>query len=148
MSLVQRLSDEIKAAMFAKDAERLSALRMLKSAIGYTQIERKNENLSEEEVVSIIQKEAKKRRDASEQFDKGGRSELAEKEKRELAILEAFLPKALSADELEQLVRGVIAETGAASKKDMGAVMKAAQSKVAGRADGRAISAIVARLLP
>lgn len=148
MSLVQRLSDEIKAAMFAKDAERLSALRMLKSAIGYTQIERKNENLSEDEVISIIQKEAKKRRDASEQFDKGGRSDLAEKEKRELSILETFLPKALSVDELEQLVRGVIAETGAISKKDMGTVMKGAQSKAAGRADGRAISAIVARLLP
>src|ERR1700752_2051360 len=104
-SLQDRLSQEIKSAMLAKDADRLSALRMLKSALGYAQIERKTENLPDAEVVAIVQKEVKKRRDSVEQFEKGGRPELAEKEKKEISVLEAFLPQPLSADELEKLVR-------------------------------------------
>lgn len=147
MTLLQRLPEEIKSAMRARDADRLSVLRLLKSAIGYAQIERKNENLSDAEVIAIIQKEAKKRRDSAELYQQGGRPELADKEKKELAVLESFLPQALSPEELEQLVRGVIAEIGATSKKDMGAVMKAAQSKAAGRADGKFISAVVGKLL-
>src|SRR5580692_9062357 len=108
MSLQERISQEIKAAMLAKDADRLSALRMLKSTMGYVQIEKKTEALPDADVVAIVQKEVKKRRDSIEQFEKGGRAELAAKEKAEIEVLESFLPKAFSADELETLVRGVI----------------------------------------
>ena len=148
MTTQERLAQEIKAAMLAKDADRLNALRMLKSAVGYAQIERKTDNLSDADFVAVVQKEVKKRRDSVEQFEKGGRPELAEKEKQEIATLEIFLPKALTPEELEQLVKAVIQETGASSKKDMGTVMKTAQAKVAGRADGKSISTLVGKLLP
>ena len=143
-----RLAQEIKAAMLAKDAERLSTLRLLKSAVGYAQIERKTENLSEADFVSVVQKEVKKRRDSIEQFEKGNRPELAEKEKKEITVLEGFLPKPLSPEELEQLVKATIQEVGATSKKEMGPVIKAVQAKAAGRAEGKTISGIVGRLLP
>ena len=90
MSLQDRVSQEIKAAMLAKDADRLSVLRMLKSALGYAQIERKTESLSDADVVALVQKEVKKRRDSVEQFEKGGRPELAAKEKVEITVLETF----------------------------------------------------------
>jgi uncharacterized protein YqeY len=143
-----RLAQEVKAAMLAKDAERLSTLRLLKSAVGYAQIERKTESLSEADFVSVVQKEVKKRRDSIEQFEKGNRPELAEREKKEIPVLEAFLPKPLSPEELEQLVKTTIQEVGATSKKDMGPVIKAVQAKAAGRADGKTISGMVGRLLP
>jgi uncharacterized protein YqeY len=148
MSLQERISAELKAAMLARDADRLSTLRMLKSALGYAQIERKTENLPDADVVAIVQKEVKKRRDSIEQFEKGGRAELAAKEKQEIAVLESFLPKPLSPEELEKLVRDTIQEAGATSKKDMGAVIKAVQAKAAGRADGKTISGLVGKLLP
>ena len=134
--------------MLAKDAERLSTLRMLKSAVGYAQIERKTENLSEADFVSVVQKEVKKRRDSIEQFEKGGRPELAAKEGAEITVLETFLPKALSAEELEQMVKATIQELNATSKKEMGPVIKAVQAKAAGRADGKTISGLVGKLLP
>jgi uncharacterized protein YqeY len=148
MSLQERLSQEIKAAMLAKDADRLSTLRMLKSAMGYIQIERKTESLTDAEVVPLVQKEIKKRRDSIEQFEKGGRPELAAKEKQEITVLESFLPKALSPEELEALVRATIQELGATSKKDMGPVIKAVQAKAAGSADGKSVSSLVGKLLP
>ena len=148
MSLQDRLSQEIKAAMLAKDADRLSALRMLKSTMGYVQIEKKTEALPDADVVAIVQKEVKKRRDSIEQFEKGGRAELAAKEKAEITVLESFLPKALPAEELEALVRATIQELGATGKKDMGPVIKAVQAKAAGRADGKTISSLVGKLLP
>ncbi len=148
MTLLERLNAEIKQAMLAKDADRLGTLRLLKSAIGYAQIEKKNENLPDTDVVAIIQKEVKKRRDSIDQYEKGGRPELAAKEASEAIVLESFLPKQLSPEELEQLVKATIAEVGATSKKDMGAVMKAVQAKVAGRADGKSISGLVGKLLP
>ncbi len=148
MSAQARLVGEIKAAMLARDAERLSALRLLKSAIGYAQIERKTDSLSEADFVAVVQKEVKQRRDAIEQYDKGGRPELAEKEKREILVLETFLPKALLPEELEELVKATIQELSATSKKQMGLVIKAVQTKAAGRADGKSISAVVGKLLP
>jgi uncharacterized protein len=147
MTLLERLAQELKSAMLAKQADRLSALRMLKSAIGYAQIERKNEHLSDAELVAIVQKEVKKRREAAEQFEKGGRPELAAKERSEITVLESFLPPALSPEELEQLVRVTIQEIGAADKKQMGQVIKAVQAKSAGRADGKIISEAVGKLL-
>jgi uncharacterized protein len=148
MSLQERISGELKAAMLARDADRLSTLRMLKSALGYAQIERKVETLPDGDIVAIVQKEVKKRRDSIEQFEKGGRAELAAKEKQEIAILESFLPKPLLPEELDKLVRDTIQETGATGKKDMGAVIKAVQAKAAGRADGKTISGLVGKLLP
>ena len=103
---------------------------------------------SETEFIAIAQKEIKKRVDASEQYEKGGRPELAAKERKEISVLETFLPKPLSPEELEQLIQSTIQETGAKSKKEMGPVIKAVQAKAAGRADGKTISAIVGRLLP
>ena len=148
MSLQQRVNDELKSSMMARQAVRTGTLRMLKAALGYAQIEKKTETLSDADVMALIQREAKKRRDSIEEFEKAGRAEMAANEKAELEVLTEFLPKALSAEELESLVREVIAEVGATSKKDMGAVMKAAQSKVDGRADGKSVSALVSRLLP
>ncbi len=148
MSLQERISQELKHAMLARDADRLSTLRLLKSALGYAQIERKTENLTDGDVVAIVQKEVKKRRDSAEQFEKGGRPELAAKEKQEITVLESFLPQPLSAGDLEKLVRDAIQELGATGKKDMGPVIKAVQAKAAGRADGRTISALVGKLLP
>lgn len=148
MTLQERVGQEIKAAMLAKDADRLGTLRLLKSAIGYAQIERKTDNLSDAEVVTMVQKEIKKRRDSIEQFEKGNRPELAAKEKQEIVVLETFLPQPLAAEELEALVRTTIQEIGATSKKEMGPVIKAVQAKAAGRADGKSISALVGKLLP
>src|SRR5438046_8825992 len=104
MTLLDRLVQELKAAMIAKDAARLSTLRLLKSAVGYAQIERRTEDLSDAEVVVLIQKEVKKRRDAVEQYEKGGRPELANKEKQEITVLESCLPQPLALDELDQLI--------------------------------------------
>src|SRR5438445_3807356 len=148
MSSQATLADQIKAAMLARDADRLSTLRLLKSAVGYAQIERKTESLSDADIVVLIQKEVKKRRDAIEQFEKGGRPELARKEKQEIIVLESFLPKPLSLDELEQLVRAAIQETGATSRKQMGQVIKSVQARAAGRAEGKVISELVGKLLP
>lgn len=148
MTLQERLGQEVKTAMLAKDAERLGALRMLKSTLGYILIEKKAESISDADFVSVVQKEVKKRRDSIEQFESGGRPELAAKEKQEIAVLESFLPQQLSPEELENMVRAAIAETGATSKKEMGAVIKAVQAKAAGRADGKTISQLVGKLLP
>ena len=148
MALQERIQQELKAAMLAKDSERVGTLRLLKSAIGYVLVEKKVDRLSDAEVVAVIQKEVKKRREAAEQFQAGGRPELADKEKREMAMLESFLPPPLSPEELEQLVQAVIQELGATSKKEMGPVIKAVQAKAAGRADGKTISAVVGRRLP
>jgi uncharacterized protein YqeY len=148
MNLSERTSQEIKTATLARDATRLNALRLLKSAVGYAQIERKNDNLSDAEVIAVVRKEINKRRDSIEQFEKGARPDLAQKERDELAVLESYLPPQLSADELEQLVRATIQELGATGKKDMGAVIKAVQAKAAGRADGKSISSLAGKLLP
>ena len=147
-TLQERLGQEIKAAMLAKNADRLSVLRMLKSTLGYVQIERKTERLPDPEVVAVVQKEVKKRRDSMAQFEQGGRPELAEKERQEVTILESFLPAPFTPEELETLVRAAIQELGATSKKDMGPVIKAVQTNAAGRADGKTISSLVGRLLP
>lgn len=148
MTQIEKINAEIKASMLARDADRTGALRLLKSAVGYLQIEKKVDVLPDADVLAVVQKEAKKRRDSIEEFDRGGRAELAAKERAELKVLEEFLPKQLSPEETEALVKAAITEVGATSKKDMGAVMKAAQAKAAGRADGKVMSALVGKLLP
>jgi len=148
MTLQERIDADLKDAMRAKDAGKLGVLRLLKSALRYAAIEKPGESqLDDAAATQVIRKQVKQRQDSIESFEKGGRPELAAKEKEELEILNAYLPKGLSADELASLVRETIAEVGATSKAQMGAVMKALQSKVAGRADGKTLSQEVSRQL-
>ncbi len=149
MTLSQRIDSDLKEAMRAKDTAKLGVLRMLKSALKYAVIEKSGAEaeLSDAEAAQVIRKQIKQRRDSIESFEKGGRDELAAKEKEELSILNAYLPQAMSSDELVKVVRQTIAEVGATSKGQMGAVMKALQAKVAGRADGKTLSQEVQRQL-
>jgi uncharacterized protein YqeY len=119
----------------------------LKSALKYAAIEKADAGLDDAAAVHVIRKQVKQRQDSIESFEKGGRPELAAKEREELEILNAYLPKGLSAEELSAIVRETIAEVGATSKAQMGAVMKALQAKVAGRADGKTLSAEVQKQL-
>ena len=150
MTLQQRVDSDLKEAMRAKDGTKLGVLRMLKSALKYAAIAKSGaeSELSDAEAVQVIRKQAKQRQDSIESFEKGGRAELAAKEKEELSILQSYLPQAMSADEVSRVVRETIAEVGATSKAQMGAVMKALQARVAGRADGKTLSAEVGKQLP
>jgi uncharacterized protein YqeY len=149
MTLPQRVDSDLKDGMRAKDAMKVGVLRMLKSALKYSAIEKAGADaeLNDAEAVQVIRKQVKQRQDSIESFEKGGRAELVEKEKKELSILNEYLPQAMSADELGKIVRETIAEVGATSKAQMGAVMKAVQAKVAGRADGKTLSQEVQRQL-
>ena len=146
--LEDKLAADMKEAMRAKDAARLSTLRMLKSAVEYYKIEKKQEKLTDGDVIAVIKKQVKQRQDSIEGFEKGGRTDLVEKEKAELAVLKSYLPEEIPQAQLEEIVKTVIAEIGAATKADMGKVMKAVQAKVAGRADNRLVSQIVSANLP
>jgi len=149
MTLQQRVDSDLKEAMRAKEATKLGVLRMLKSALKYAAIAKSDAEaeLNDAEAVQVIRKQAKQRQDSIESFEKGGRAELADKEKEELAILNAYLPQGMSPDELAKVVRETIAEVGATSKAQMGAIMKALQPKVGGRADGKTLSAEVQKQL-
>jgi uncharacterized protein len=147
MTLHERIDSDLKDAMRAKEAAKLGVLRMLKSALKYAAIEKPDGVLDDSAATQVIRKQVKQRQDSIESFEKGGRPELAAKEKEEMEILNAYLPKGLSAEELSGLVREAIAEVGATSKAQMGAVMKALQAKVAGRADGKALSTEVQKQL-
>jgi uncharacterized protein YqeY len=149
MTLQERLDSDLRDAMRARDAAKLGVLRMLKSALKYAAIEKSDAEgeLSDTEAIQVIRKQAKQRQDSIESFEKGGRAELTAKEKEELSILQSYLPQAMSADELGKVVRETIAEVGVTSKAQMGAVMKALQTKVAGRADGKTLSQEVSRQL-
>jgi uncharacterized protein YqeY len=149
MTLQERVDSDLKEAMRAKDTSKLGVLRMLKSALKYAAIAKSGAEaeLSDAEAVQVVRKQAKQRQDSIESFEKGRRAELAAKEKNELSILNAYLPQAMSSDELAKVVRETIAETGATAKAQMGGVMKALQAKVAGRADGKTLSQEVSRQL-
>ena len=149
MSIQKRIDSDLKDAMRARDATKLGVLRMLKSALKYAAIAKSGveAELSDAEAAQVIRKQVKQRQDSIESFEKGGRTELASKEKEELSILDAYLPQAMTGDELARVVRETIVEVGATSKAQMGAVMKALQAKVAGRADGKALSAEVQKQL-
>jgi len=135
--------------MREKNATKLGVLRMLKAAMTNAAIEKgADSELSDAEASQVIRKQVKQRQDSIESFEKGGRAELAAKEKEELSILQSYLPQAMSADEISKIVRETIAEVGATSKAQMGAVMKAVQAKVAGRADGKTLSVEVQKQLP
>lgn len=149
MPLQERVDSDLKEAMRAKDTTKLGVLRMLKAALKYAAIAKSGAEaeLSDAEAAQVARKQVKQRQDSIESFEKAGRAELAAKEKEELLILNAYLPQAMSSDELAEVVRATIAETGATSKAQMGGVMKALQAKVAGRADGKTLSQEVSRQL-
>src|SRR5258708_18064432 len=147
MTLQERVDADLKEAMSAKDATKLGVLRMLKSGLKYAAIAKSGAEaeLSDAEAAQVIRKQAKQRQDSIESFEKGGRAELAKKEKEELSILNGYLPQPMSGDEVSKIVRETIAEAGATSRAQIGAVIKALQAKVAGRVDGKPLSAAVAR---
>lgn len=140
MTLNEQIIADITTAMKAKDAERLGTLRMVKANLMNRKIE-KGSDLTDEEVLNALQSLVKQRRDSIEQYEKAGRAELAAKEAAEIGFIEAYLPQAATPEEIEKAVAEAVAETGAASMKEMGQVMKAAQAKLAGKsADGRLVS--------
>ena len=145
--LTEQVRADLTAAMKARDAERTSVLRMLQSAFKYAQIEAGHE-LGDDEALAVVRKSVKQRQDSIEQYTKGNRPELADKERREMEMLERYMPPELPEGELESGLREIVAATGAASKKDMGKVMKEATARYKGRADGKRIQEIVGRLLP
>jgi len=143
MSLSEQIVADLTTAMKAQDAGRTSILRMVKAAMMNRKIE-KGSDLDDEEVQKLLRSLVKQRRDSIEQYEKAGRQELVDKEQSEIDVIETYLPKAASPEEIEQAVAAVIAQTGATSIKDMGKVMKAAQAALAGKnADGRLVSEVV-----
>ena len=143
MSLKQRLNEDLTSAMKAKDAARTSVLRMVKAAVKNHEIE-KGDDLSDEEIARTLQSLVKQRRDSVEQYEKANRADLAAKEQDEIKVIEEYLPQPASREEIERAVSEAIAETGAQTMREMGAVMRAAQIRLAGRsADNRAVSEIV-----
>lgn len=150
MGLSTKIDQDVKDAMRARDTARLSSLRMLKSSLKYAAIEKgqaPEDELPDSEVISVVRKRIKQCQDAVEGFVKGGRPEQAASEQAEIALLEAYLPAALSPAELEALVREAIGETGATGKAQMGAVMKAVMAKAAGRVDGKSVNSEVQKQL-
>jgi uncharacterized protein YqeY len=141
-----KLQDALKEAMVNKDAARRDVIRMLTSAIKQVEVDTRK-TLSPEDVTAILQKEAKKRRESIEEAEKLGRSELAEQERTELAILEEFLPKQLSREEIAVIVRETIDQTGVTSAKEMGKLMGALMPKVKGLADGKLVNEVVREML-
>ena len=150
MTLQSQVDNDIKDAMRARETVRLNALRLLKSAMKNAAIEKggAESTLDDAEASAVIRKQIKQRHDAIEGFEKGDRPELAAAERAEIEVLSAYLPAALSTDEVTALVREAIAEADASSKQQMGAVMKIATAKAAGRVDGKTLSQAVQKLLP
>ncbi|HEU4435089.1 MAG TPA: GatB/YqeY domain-containing protein [Pyrinomonadaceae bacterium] len=143
MSLSEQIVLDLTAAMKAQDAQRTSTLRMVKAAMMNRKIEQGSE-LTDDDVQKLLRSLVKQRRDSIEQYEKAGRQELVDKEAAEIAVIETYLPQAASADEIEAAVAAAIAETGATSMKDMGKVMKAAQTALAGKnANGKQVSEAV-----
>jgi hypothetical protein len=147
MSLKDLIIADMTAAMKAKDVARTSTLRMLKAAMVNREIEKGGE-VDDEELSKLLRSQVKQRRDSVEQYQKAGREDLAEKETAEITVIEGYLPQAASTEEIEQAVAAAIAETGATSMKEMGAVMKAAMVLLAGKnPDGRTVSETVKKKL-
>lgn len=152
MSLLEQLDSDLKAAMLARDEDRKRTLRSIKTAAANALVEKRSDEgmaavLSDEEVLKVIAKQASQRRDSIAEFSKAGRMDLVAQEQAELAILESYLPQQLGPDEVKAVVQQVIADTGASSAKDMGAVMRAAMARLQGRADGKLVNQYARELL-
>lgn len=143
MSIKDQVTDAVKQAMKSGDKERLSTLRMISSALKDFEVNNRDKALTDADAIGILRKSVKSRRDAITQFESGGRPDLVAKETAEIAVIESFLPAAISDAELLAAVDAAIAETGANSPQQVGLVMKAALAKVAGRADGSAVNKLV-----
>ena len=146
MTLSERLRTDMTAAMKARDELRLSTLRLVRSAMQYAKVQKRAE-LTDEDVIGVLSKEAKQRRESAEEFRKGGRPELADKEAAEAEILVEYLPRQMSEAEIRSLVGEAVTATGASTAKDMGKVMGWLSPKTKGRADGRQVSEIVREAL-
>lgn len=142
MSLKQQISDDMKAAMRAKDMARLGAIRLLLAALKQREVDERIE-LSDADVVAIIEKMLKQRRDSIGQYEAAGRQELADVEKFEMGVLQTYMPQQLSEDEIDAAIAEAVAATGAAGPQDMGKVMGVLKSKLAGRADMGKVSALI-----
>lgn len=145
--LSEQIDNDYKQAMKAKQTLKVSTLSFLRAHFKNVMIDNKLEKLQDMDVIGVIKKQVKQRQDSIEQFEKGGRSDLADKEKQELAILKDYLPEEMSEDQLKPIIDEMIAETGAKDMKDMGNVMKAVAQKVAGRADNKMVSRLVKQTL-
>jgi hypothetical protein len=147
MSLEERIENEFKAALKQRDKIKVSTLRMLKADIINTKLDQNKKALKDEEIVKIIQRQVKQHKDSIEQFEKGKRPDLVEKEKKELDILLSYMPEQLSLEELKKIIADTIKELEATGKGEMGKVMKSVMERVKGRADGKKVSQIVLNML-
>jgi len=143
MSLVERLNSDMKQAMKDKDKDKLSVIRMLKASLQNEGIKLGKQELSEDEELTVLSRELKQRKDSLQEFDKAGRQDLTDKLQAEIAVVESYMPKQLSEEELDALVAEAIAQTNATSKADMGKVMSAIMPKVKGKADGSLVNKLV-----
>lgn len=143
--LKDKVQEDLKQAMLSHEEEKLSTIRMLKSALQYFEIQKGGAGYSatDEDVIDVVGREIKKRKESIEMFEKGGRQELADKEKREIEVLLTYLPQQLSEDEIRALVDEALSQTGATTIQDMGKVMGALMPKTKGKADGQLVSNIV-----
>lgn len=146
MSLMEQLTADMKEAMKKGEKDRLSVIRLARGAVRQAEIDGKK-TLTDDEVIAVIGKEVKMRRDSIEEFERGGRADLVEKTQAEIAVLMPYLPEQLSTDEVKKIVADVIAEVGASTAKDMGKVMGALMPRLKGRADGKLVNEIVRSLL-
>ncbi|GAJ38116.1 GatB/YqeY domain-containing protein [Saccharococcus caldoxylosilyticus] len=147
MSLLDRLNDDMKQAMKSREKEKLSVLRMLKAALQNEAIKLGKSELSEDEELTVLSRELKQRKDSLQEFENAGRADLVEKTKVELEIVQSYMPKPLTEEELLEIVKQTIAEVGASSKADMGKVMGAIMPKVKGKADGSLVNKLVQQQL-
>jgi hypothetical protein len=141
--LEEKILNDYKEAMKARDSIRASTLSFLRAALANATIEKRNKPLDDNEVIVVIKRQIKQHQDSIEQFKKGNRQDLVDKETAELKILESYLPKQLSADEIKKIIEEIVTATGASSPKDMGKVMKEVMAKVGGSADGKLVSDLV-----
>lgn len=147
MSLERKLMDDLKAAMKAKNQAALRSIRAIKAAILLMKTDGSGKEIDATAEIKMLQKLVKQRKDSLEIYEKQGREDLAQTEREEIVIIEKYLPAQMSEDEIKEIVSGIIAETGASSMKDMGRVMGMSNKKMAGKADGKTIAAIVKSLL-
>lgn len=147
MGLREQLREDLKAAMRAQDATRRGTIRMLEAAIKNAEIEKRGQELEDSDILAILQRQLKQRRDSIEQFERGGRQDLADIERAEIEVIQAYLPEQLSEGDIEAAAKRIIDQTGAAGPGDRGKVMGPLMQELRGKADGSAVNAVVSRLL-
>lgn len=147
MNIIERLNEEMKTAMREKQTLKLSVIRMVKAALKYAEIDKKDHKLEEADILQVLQKEAKKRKEAAEEFKKGNRPELEEKELKELKIIEEYLPKQMAKEEIEEEIKKILAEIPDDEKANIGKVMGKVMPVFKGRADGALVNQLVKALM-